>query len=126
MALLAEMNLTSLINKAVSEDPTVVPAYTALEMATINGARALGREKETGSLEVGKKADIIVINSDKPHFHPGLNTVSSLVYSSQASDVCTVLCDGRFLMEDGKLLTLDEHEVYRRADVAVKKLLGSE
>lgn len=121
-----EINLTSLVNKAVSEDPSVVPAYTALEMATINGARALGREKETGSLEVGKKADIIVINADKPHFHPGLNTVSSLVYSSQASDVCTVLCDGRLLMEDGKLLTLDEHEVYRRADVAVKKLLSSE
>jgi len=58
--------------------------------------------------------------------YQGLNTVSLLVYSSQASGVCTVLCDGRLLMEDGKLLTLDEHEVYRRVDAAVKKLLNSE
>jgi len=119
-----EINLTALINKAADHSPTSVPAYTALQMATINGAKALGIDKITGSISVGKKADIIIIDTDKPHFYPKLNIVSSLVYSAQASDVCTVICNGRLLMRDRELLTLDEIEVGRHADILAKKLIS--
>ncbi len=117
-----EINLTALVNKAADQSPTSVPAYTALKMATINGAKALGIDNETGSIRVGKKADIIIIDMDRPHFYPRFDVVLSLVYAAQASDVCTVICDGRLLMRDRKLLTLDEKEVCRRA-VEVFKII---
>lgn len=120
--LFEEMNLAALVNKAVGEDPTALPAYTVLEMATINGARALGREDEIGSLEVGKKADIIVIDTGKPHYYPRRNLVPSLIYSAQAADVRTVICDGQILMEDNRILTLDEGEIFRLAEVSAKRL----
>ncbi len=118
-----EINLTALINKAADHSPLSVPAYTALQMATINGAKALGIDKITGSISVGKKADVIMIDINKPHFYPKLNIVSSLVYSAQASDVCTVICNGRLLMRDRELLTLDEIEVCRQADLIAKRLI---
>ncbi|RKX85825.1 MAG: N-ethylammeline chlorohydrolase, partial [Spirochaetes bacterium] len=119
-----EINLTALINKAADHSPVSVPAYKALQMATINGAKALGIDKITGSISVGKKADVIMIDTDKPHFYPKLNIVSSLVYSAQASDVCTVICNGRLLMRDRELLTLDEIEVCRQADILAKRLIS--
>ena len=118
-----EINLTALVNKAADHNPTSVPAYTALKMATINGAKALGIDNETGSITVGKKADIIIVDMEKPHFYPKFDIVSSLVYAAQASDVCTVICDGRLLMKDYQLLTIDEKEVCRQADDAAKKLI---
>ncbi len=118
-----EMNLTALVNKAADHSPTSVPAYTALKMATINGAKALGIDNETGSITVGKKADIIVVDMEKPHFYPRFDLVSSLVYAAQASDVCTVICDGRLLMKDYQLLTIDEKEVCRQADDTAKRLI---
>ena len=90
-------------------------AARALRMATIDGARALGLEKEMGSLEVGKRADVIVIALDQPHSIPGNDIVSSLVYSAQASDVRTTMIDGRVVMQEGELLTLDENEVIEDA-----------
>ncbi len=117
-----EMNLAALVNKAVSEDPTVVPAYTALQMATINGARALGREDEVGSLEAGKKADIILVDRRNPHFYPELNPVPALVYAGQAADVDTVICNGRILMEHGTLCTLKENEILIRAEKTARRL----
>jgi len=120
-----EMNLTALVNKAADHSPTSVPAYTALKMATINGAKALGRESEIGSIKVGKKADLIILDLNKPHFYPKLNIVSSLIYSAQASDVCSVICDGRLLMRDRELLTIDEMQVCIDADEAAKRLIGN-
>ena len=120
-----EMNLTALVNKAADHSPTSVPAYTALKMATINGAKALGLESEIGSIKLGKKADLIVLDMNKPHFYPKLDIVSSLIYSAQASDVCTVVCDGRLLMRDRELLTLDEMRVCSNADEASKRLIGN-
>lgn len=117
-----EMNLAALVNKAVSEDPTVVPAYTALQMATINGARALGREDEIGSLKTGKKADIILVDRRKPHFYPELNPVPALVYAGQGADVDTVICNGRILMEHGTLCTLNENEILNRAEKTAQRL----
>jgi 5-methylthioadenosine/S-adenosylhomocysteine deaminase len=120
-----EINLTALVNKAADHSPTSVPAYTALKMATINGAKALGIDNEVGTVTVGKKADLIIIDMNKPHFYPKLNIVSSLIYSAQASDVCSVICDGRLLMRDRQLLTLDEVKVCENADVAAKKMINS-
>ncbi len=119
-----EINLAALANKAVEENPTVVPAYTALKMATVNGAKALGLEDEIGTLEKGKKADMILIDLKKAHFYPRYNLISSLVYSAQGSDVKTVLCNGRILMEDYKLLTLDEETVFREAEISARKMTG--
>lgn len=119
-----EMNLTALVNKAADHSPTSVPAYTALKMATINGAKALGLESDIGSIRVGKKADLIIVDMNKPHFYPKLDIVSSLIYSAQASDVCTVVCDGRLLMRDRELLTIDEMNVCTNADEASKRLIG--
>ena len=118
-----EINLTALVNKAADHSPISVPAYKALQMATINGAKALGIDNITGSIVVGKKADIIILDTERPHFYPKLNIVSSLVYSAQASDVCTVICNGRLLMRDRELLTLDEAEVCRDADLISNRLI---
>jgi len=121
-----EINLTALVNKAADHSPVSLPAYTALKMATINGAKALGIDNETGSITVGKKADIIIIDMEKPHFYPRFDVVSSLVYAAQASDVCTVICDGRLLMRDHQLLTIDEKDICERADKSARKLINSE
>lgn len=121
-----EINLAALVNKAVEEEPTVVPAYTALKMATVNGAKALGLENEIGSLEKGKKADLIMIDLKKAHFYPRYNLVSSLAYSAQGSDVKTVLCNGRILMEDYRLLTMNEEIVCANAEVSAKKMTSGD
>jgi 5-methylthioadenosine/S-adenosylhomocysteine deaminase len=88
-------------------DPTVLDAKTVLEMSTINAARALGLSSSIGSLEPGKKADLIVVNTSKPHLTPMYSPESHLVYSARGSDVETVIIEGRVVMEGGKLLTMD-------------------
>lgn len=118
-----EMNLASLINKGVSRDSESVSAYTALEMATINGAKAIGREDEIGSIEIGKKADIIMIDLNQPHFYPRYNPVASLVYSAQASDVDTVMVDGEILMEKGELVTMDLQDIIKNVEIKAKELI---
>ena len=116
-----EMSLAALVNKAVEEDATAVKAYQALQMATVNGAKALGREDQIGSLSIGKKADIILVDLMKPHFFPRFNLISSLVYSAQASDVRTVICNGKILMQDHMLLTMNVEEVMKDADRAAAR-----
>jgi cytosine/adenosine deaminase-related metal-dependent hydrolase len=123
--LLAEMKLAALVHKAVSRDPTVVPAETVLEMATINGAKALRWEHEIGSLEVGKKADLVVVDRERAHMAPGLNPVSSLVYASTGADVDSVMVDGRWLVRDGRLLTIDEERAVAQARERAGRLYRS-
>ncbi len=113
--LLAEMKLAALVHKAVSLDPTVVLAETVLEMATINGARALRWEHEIGSLEVGKKADLVVVERDRSHLAPGFNPVSSLVYSATGADVESVMVDGKWLVRHRRLLSIDEDRAVAQA-----------
>ncbi|MDC7235252.1 MAG: amidohydrolase [Spirochaetales bacterium] len=121
-----EINLAGLINKGITEDPTVIPAYKALQMATVNGARALGLEDETGTLETGKKADLILIDLNKAHFIPRYNLVSSMVYAAQGSDVKTVICNGRILMEDYRVLTLDEQTILKNAAASASRMTAEE
>ena len=113
--LVREMKLAAIIHKAVTNDPLIVPAETVLEMATINGARALGLEHEIGSLEVGKKADLVVIDLNRLHTTPSPNPISSLVYAATGAEIDTVVVDGRIVVEHGQLLTMDEHEVMEQA-----------
>jgi 5-methylthioadenosine/S-adenosylhomocysteine deaminase len=92
-------------------DPTVMDARTVLRMATINAARSLGLDKATGSLEPGKRADVIVIDTNKPHLTPMYNLYSHLVYAACGNDVDTSVINGRMVMENRQLLTLDVAKV---------------
>ncbi|MCA9985856.1 MAG: amidohydrolase family protein [Anaerolineales bacterium] len=108
-----EMRLAAVMSKAVSNDPTVVPARQALELATISGARAVHLGHLTGSLEAGKRADLIVVEMNGvhnwPQFHSNPDAVySRLIYASKSTDVAHVMCNGSWLMQDRQLLTLDE------------------
>ncbi len=110
-----EMRTMALLQKAL-HGPEAVPAKQALRMATLGGAKALGLEKQIGSLEIGKRADLIVVNLDSLHSAPHeRNLVSALVYSAQTSDVRSVVIDGKILVKDGKLLTFDEAAVFADA-----------
>jgi cytosine/adenosine deaminase-related metal-dependent hydrolase/adenylate cyclase class IV len=115
-----EMRLAALLPKGLTQDPTVVPASRALAMATIEGARALGLDDITGSLEPGKRADLVVVRLDAVHNVPrfelsGNNVYSQLVYAAKAHDVEHVLVDGQWLMRNRELLTLDEVQVRTEA-----------
>lgn len=118
-----EMHLASIVNKAINEDAISVPGIKALEMATINGAKALGWEKEIGSIEVGKKADMILIDTDKSHLYPRHNIISALAYSTQGSDVDTVIVDGKILMENRELKTLDVEKIKYMVEKKAKDLI---
>lgn len=102
-----EMHLAALIHKATSGDPTAVSARQALLMATREGARCLGLEEETGSIQAGKKADVILIDFDAPHLVPQHSVVSNLVYSAGAGDVHSVIVDGKVLLRDRAFSTID-------------------
>ena len=109
------------LHKAARLDPTVMDAKTVVRMATIEGAKALGMEKITGSLQIGKKADIIIIDLNKPHLTPIYNEYSHLVYAANGADVDTVIINGKVVMENRRLLTLDETEVMQKVgEIAVK------
>lgn len=116
-----EMRLAALIHKGAKMNSTVIPAKTALKMATVYGAESLFISKETGSIEVGKKADFIVLNTDQPHFHPLYDPVSHLVYSASGKDVSTVFINGRKIVENGHMLTLDEERILYEVELLVKK-----
>lgn len=106
-----EIGLMAKLHKGVTLNPTVMDAYTVLEMATIGGAKALRLDDQTGSLEVGKKADIIIIDTYKPHLTPIYNPVSHLVYAVKAGDVCFTMVNGRILMQNYELVDLDKQEI---------------
>lgn len=106
-----EIDTAAKLHKLVNSDPTVLKARDAFMLATIGGARAIHREDQIGSLEIGKKADFIVIDSDAPHLIPRYNVYSHLVYTTKASDVRDVVVNGRILMRDRNLLTLSEFDI---------------
>lgn len=113
--LFGEMDTAAKLAKVNTLDPTVLNAETVLRMATIEGARVLGMADRIGSLEIGKQADVIVLDTRKPHLTPMYNPYSQLVYAATGHDVCHAIIDGRIVMEDRRLLTLDVAEVLARA-----------
>ena len=116
-----EMHLASVIHNGFHLDSTIMKASDVLKMATINGAKALGRP-DTGSLKIGKKADIIALDMSRPHLYPDHDTTALIVYSAQGSDVCMTMVDGKILYENGKFLTIDAEDVRRQVEESVRRL----
>jgi len=110
-----EMDLAAKLQKVTTLNPEVLPASTALEMATIRGARALGMEKEIGSLENGKRADMIVVRLDRPNAVPMYDPISQMVYALKAEDVRDVMVNGKPVVSDGRILTLNEAQILQKA-----------
>lgn len=106
-----EIRTSTYIQKVYTNDPTALSVDEVLKMATVNGAKALGLPK-LGVIETGMKADLIVINTNKAHYYPKYNTKAALVYSGNSSDVETVIIDGKLVMENNSILTIDEEEVF--------------
>jgi 5-methylthioadenosine/S-adenosylhomocysteine deaminase len=117
------MKFAALLQKIFYMDSTVLPAEKVLRMATVEGARALGLGNIIGSLEVGKKADLILVNMEKPHLTPTHDVYANLVYSARGSDVDTVIVDGKILMENRKVKTLNESEVTKKAQETASNLI---
>lgn len=116
-----ELSLLTLIHKGVKKTPQCISAKEGFRIATINGAKALGLEKEIGSLEEGKKADIAILNLNTPSLTPRNNLLAGLSYSANGSEVETVLIDGKVTMENRKILTMDEELVYQKVnDIIVR------
>jgi 5-methylthioadenosine/S-adenosylhomocysteine deaminase len=113
--LFGEMDSLAKIHKVDSMDPTAMDAYTVLSMATLEGARALGMDGVTGSLAKGKKADVIIVDTCKPHLTPMFDPYSQLVYAAKATDVSHTFINGRLVLEERRLLTMDVEEIMKRA-----------
>nr|WP_294998458.1 amidohydrolase family protein [uncultured Methanobrevibacter sp.] len=121
--LIEELKTASLLQKVSTLDPKVLSSDEAIQMATVNGAKALGLDSEIGSIEVGKKADIILIDTNTANMTPdSSNITSNIVYSANGSNVDTTICNGKILMENKKLTVLDEDEIYAKARQAIKEL----
>lgn len=121
--LIEELKTASLLQKVSTLDPKVLNSDEAIAMGTIKGAEALGLESEIGSIEVGKKADIVLIDTNSANMVPDSSSLSSnIIYSANGSNVDTTICDGKILMENKKLTILDEEEIYAKARKAIKEL----
>lgn len=118
-----EIKAATWLQKLDYGDPTILPAYQSLQMATIESAKLLAIDHETGSLEVGKKADMILIDLNRPHLQPVHNIVSLLAYSANGADVDTTIVNGKILMQNRQLLTLDEQEVIRQGNRRAKRIV---
>ena len=122
MSILSEMSTAAKVHKTVSGDPTAMDSRTVLSMATRWGAEALGLGSLTGSLEEGKAADLIVLDLAKPHLTPLYNIYSHLAYAACASDVESVVVNGKLVMDGRKLLTADEDEILKKARMWENKI----
>jgi cytosine/adenosine deaminase-related metal-dependent hydrolase len=117
-----DMGWASCIHKVNTFDPLATPSEAVLEMATINGAKAMGLADEIGSIEVGKRADLVALDMDKPHLVPAPDPVSAIVFAARGSDVDTVLIDGKIVVQNGHVLTMDEERILREAKQRAAKL----
>jgi cytosine/adenosine deaminase-related metal-dependent hydrolase len=121
--MIREMRMAASIHKAVSRDPVTPTAEQVIEMATLGGARAMGIERDVGSIVPDKLADVIVISQENVGLNPVVNPVSNLVYAGTGRDVETVIVNGKVLMENRQLTTLDEQSVIEKANAHVDSLL---
>jgi 5-methylthioadenosine/S-adenosylhomocysteine deaminase len=122
-----EMKFASLMHKANRWDASVIPAQKALDMATIDAAKCIGAEKELGSIEPGKKADVVVVDCSLPSMVPTRadNVVANLVYAGPNQAVRDVIVDGRFVMRGRKIANLDEKKFLKRADEVADQLVAT-
>lgn len=122
--MMEEMRTASLLQKVATGDPMVLPSYETLEMATRNGAVALGLGGDLGLLKAGMKADIILLDFHRPHLYPRHDLIANLVYAAQSADVDTVIINGEIVMEGRTVLTMDEEEVTAQAQKCAYRLVG--
>jgi len=108
-----EMKLSALVHKLAEKDPSAAEAQIILDMATINAAKAIGEEKNLGSIERGKAADIILLNFQQPHLLPDYNILSNLVYSARGNDVETAIINGQIVMENRKIQNVNENKILK-------------
>lgn len=118
------IKIAALLQKGVTLNPAVIPAVKALEMATINGAKALKWNNIIGSIEIGKKADIVAIEFRKPHLTPIYNEISHIVYAVRCGDVKHVIIDGKIVMENREIKTVNEEETLMEAEKAKEELIN--
>ncbi len=123
MDMMRDMYLTSLIHKGRTLNPKTVSAEQVLEMATINGARCALMENEIGSLEVGKKADLIILNPDTIHSLPVIDPVANIVYAMSSENVESNMCNGKWLMKNREILFLDEKDLLEKVKIQNKKVM---
>ena len=123
--MIEEMASAARLQKVIRKDPRSISARAVLEMATIGGARVLGLSDRVGTLEPGKRADIAIIDLSRPRTQPIYALDSAIVYSASGSDVVTTIVDGRILMEERRILVLDEKEVVRQAKLYRDRILES-
>lgn len=117
-----ELSLLTLIHKGTGKTPQCVSAKEGFRIATINGARALGLEKEIGSIEVGKKADLAILDLNTPSLTPRNNLIAGLSYSANGSEVDTVIINGQITMENRRILTMNEQLVYRKIQQIIERM----
>jgi len=123
LSMFEEISLAALLHKGIKQDPLLIGAKDALMMATVNGSKALGRD-DLGVIEPGKKADLILIDLDKPHYMPLHNPVSALAYCAQGSDVCLTMVNGRILYENGEFKTIDREKVKYHINGICRRIFG--
>jgi 5-methylthioadenosine/S-adenosylhomocysteine deaminase len=116
------LKFTACLHKVNELDATLLPPMEVLRMATVNGARGMGRSDDLGSLEPGKKADLVVVDMLKPHISPVHRASSALVYNANGNDVELVMVDGQVVVEGGECVVVDEREVLLRAQERVNIL----
>lgn len=121
--LFEEIRFSALLHKGVSGDPTAIPAYEALKLGTVYGAKSIWQQDQIGSLKAGMKADFIAINIEQPHFYPKTDMISHLVYSGSGRDVAHVWIDGRQVLKNGECTLLDEEKIRYEAQASFDRLL---
>ena len=116
------MDSAAKLAKVFAHDPTVLRAQEVLEMATVGGAHVLGLAGEIGSIQLGNKADIIVVDLDRPHLQPIYDPISTIVYSANGADVRDVIIDGKVVMRNRELMTVDTEEVMWKVEKIAQKI----
>jgi 5-methylthioadenosine/S-adenosylhomocysteine deaminase len=124
LSMMEEMTLTALLQKGVCHDPSLIPAKTALRIATINGAKALGLDSMTGSLEAGKQADLVIIRTDSVRWCPRTNLLNHLVYSGSDADVALTMVGGDIIYENGHITFGDVEEIKAKASQYAAELFA--
>lgn len=124
LSMMEEMTLMAFLQKGINRDPELIPAATAIKTATIYGAKVMGMDQKTGSLEAGKQADLIVINTQGLRYCPRTNLLNHMVYSGSDADICLTMIGGDILYENGRLTYADEEEIKAKAQEYATKVLA--
>jgi len=120
--MIVEMKAAALLQKVGTMDAVALPAYETLKIATVSGARALGMEEQVGQIKEGMKADLVLVDMNKPHLYPQHDLVSNVVYAASGNDVAYTIVNGKVLVEKGRLVTLDQEKIFYEVDRSLKRL----